>query len=344
MKKIIIIICGVALGIFILGFLYFSSMTKKAEQDVAAYTQAAIVAWETRPIWKKKIQTNQDLKLGIITDTHVHPTRINRNDRSQDAPRQLKEKDVLPIKNFVAQMEIFQPDAIMHLGDVIEGTGDEDHVGITGIKLVRDEIAKVGVPIHWAIGNHDLRSVTKEQFQETLSLDGVEQVFDIGDYRFIFLDANYDHHDIPRTPTGDRYIRGHITPHSIEWLREQLATDKRVFVFLHHGVFLADTPGDLKEDSQESKMKQSIDNADDIRELLREYRADALFNGHMEARRYEEDGLMHYYSLTGTKKSSLYPQSYYELTITDGQPDLTMYYTDPVTDEHNVIDFEGDQK
>ncbi len=148
MKKIIIIICGIALGIFILGFLYFSSTTKKAEREVMEYTEAALAAWEARPVWKKKIQTTQDLKLGIITDTHVHPTRINRNDRSQDAPRQLKEKDVLPIKNFVAQMEIFQPDAIMHLGDVIEGTGDEDHVGITGIKLVRDEIAKVGVPIH----------------------------------------------------------------------------------------------------------------------------------------------------------------------------------------------------
>ena len=344
MKKIIIIICGIALGIFILGFLYFLSVTIKAEKEVAKYTEAAVAAWEARPIWKKKIQTTQDLKLGIITDTHVHPTRINRDDRSDDAPRQLKDKDALPIKNFVAQMALFQPDAIMHLGDVIEGTGDEDYVGITGIKLVRDEIEKVGVPIHWAIGNHDLRSVTKEQFQEALSLQGVEQVFDIGDYRFIFLDANYDQDDNSRTPVDHRYIRGHVALHSIEWLREQLTTDKRVVVFLHHGVFLEDTPGDLKEDSIVSKMKQSIDNANDIRDLLKEYRVDGLFNGHMEARQYEEEGLMHYYSLTGTKKSEMYPQSYYELTLTDGQSDLTMYYTDPMSGEQNVIDFEDDPK
>lgn len=344
MKKIVITICGIALGILVLGFLYFMTITIKAEREIVKHTEAAVAAWEARPIWKKKIQTTQDLKLGIITDTHVHPTRIDRNDRSDGALRQLKEKDATPIKNFVVQMGAFGPDAIMHLGDVIEGTNDDDHVGLMGIELVRDEIAKVGVPIHWAIGNHDLRSVTKEQFQTVLSLEGVEQVFDIGDYRFIFLDANYDQNDKSRTPLDHRYIRGHIAPHSLQWLREQLTTDKRVFVFLHHGVFLEDSPGDLKEDSDVPKMKQSIDNAHAIRDLLTEYRADSLFNGHMEARRYEEDGFMHYYSLTGTKKSTLYPQSYYELTITDGQPDLTMYYTDPVTGAHNVIDFEGDPK
>jgi len=151
-----------------------------------------IIEYNNLPIWEKKIQTEQDIKIGIITDTHVHAKRINRQNASDEAPRYLSEKNVKPIRNFVKQMTKFQPEFIVNLGDVIEGTNDKDFVGIAGLKLVKKELEKVGVPVKWVLGNHDLRSVTREQFKEALGIESLNQVFDIGDYRFVILDANYN--------------------------------------------------------------------------------------------------------------------------------------------------------
>ena len=343
MKKMIAYVSIIAVGVFVGGFIFFNSLRVTSNKQTQENLAQAKKIYDAIPIWHKKIQTQQDLKIGIITDTHVHPTRVNRTDKRDDAPRQLKNKDVTPIRNFVADMRVFQPEFTVHLGDVIEGTGDEDFVGMKGLELVKEEIEKTTFPAYWVIGNHDLRSVTREQFKKSLNLESINQSFDAGDYRFIILDANYNKHDLPRSPKGNSYIRGNIPQQQIEWFKKQLETNKRVFVFMHHGVFQNDTPGDLKDDG-EARMKQSIKNADDLQDIFKEYRVDGLFNGHMEARRYEKISNTNIYSMTGTKKSQLYPRSYYELSIIDGNPDVTMYYTPVGSTKIKKIDFENGEK
>jgi len=344
MKKII---AGLIMGsiiIFVGSFVFYKTIETNSDRSTQNNLAEAKKIYDAIPVWHKKIRTQQDIKVGVITDTHVHPNRVNKSDKSDDAPRYLNEKYIKVFTNFVLQMHKFQPEFIVHLGDVIEGTGDEDFVGIKGIQLVRDELGKADVPLHWVVGNHDLRSVTKEQFKETLHLDAINQFFDVGDYRFIILDANYNRDNLSRSPEGNAFIRGQIPPQEIQWLIEKLKTDKRVFVFMHHGVFQSDTPGDFKEDGDAAKMKQSIKNSDELQNIFKEYRVDGLFNGHMEARRYETVNHTDIYSLTGTKKSALYPQSYYELTIVDGKPDVTMFYVPKGETEVRRVDFESGEK
>ncbi len=351
MKKIIIITIVVALAIFIGGLSYFKIVENAQLTKVTKNLEEAKNIYESIPIWHKKIQTDQDLKIGLINDTHVHAKRINRNDKRNEAPRYLPSKDITPIDNFVADMQVFGPKFVVHLGDVIEGTGDEDYVGLAGIKLVKKELERVGVPIYWVLGNHDLRSVTKNQFKNALELDSLQRTFDIGDYRFIILDANFNPMGGFPSPTGNKFIPGFVPSEEIEWLKDQLATDKRVFIFMHQGAYLNKLKGDKKlldsDDnlsSKKFKMKQPIANASILRDIFREYRVDGFFNGHMEAKYYEKDGPTNYYSFTGTKKSEDYPDSYYELTITDGIPDVTMYYIPPGTTQIKKVDFESGEK
>ena len=240
MKKVIFSVLGVSM-VFGLGFF--------------AYKTYKIIEYNNLPIWEKKINTEQDIKIGIITDTHVHPKRISRQGKKEDAPRYLNEKNVKPIRNFVKQMQKFQPEFIVHLGDVIEGTNDEDYIGLKDIKLVKEELDKIGVPVHWVVGNHDLRSVTKEQFQEALQLEELNQVFDVGDYRFIILDANYDEKNQSRAPGANTFIPGNLPPEIMQWFELQLQTDKQVFVFIHQGIFTHPVKGD------EHMTKRSILNA-----------------------------------------------------------------------------------
>jgi len=346
MKKIIIVV-SIIVGFFVIvgvsGYVYFTTIEKKAESQTQINLLRAKEIYDAIPIWHKKIHTQDDLKIGIITDTHIHPSRINRSDKSENAPRQLKGKNVIPIKDFVKEMQLFQPDFIVHLGDIIEGTGDEANVGIMGLQLVKEELDKVGVPTHWVVGNHDLRSVTKEQFEQALDIESVTYSFDVGDYRFVVLDGNYDNKNVSRTPTEGKYIRGHLPPEELEWLKEQLATDKQTFVFMHQGAFLDDSSR-YDEKKQKYSMKQSIDNAKELQAIFDEYRVAGFYNGHMEARRYEKGKWTAYNSLTGTKKSKEYPDSYYELTITDGMPDITMYYLPQDKTEIKKVDFESGEK
>ncbi len=321
MKKIIfsIIGIGVVCGLVFLGYKIYK-----------------IVEYNNLPIWEKKINTEQDIKIGIITDTHVHPNRISRQIRKEDAPRYLNEKNVKPIRNFVKQMKKFQPEFIVHLGDVIEGTNDEDYVGSKGVKLVEEELSSAGVPIHWVIGNHDLRSLTRQQFKDTLQLEKLNDVFDIGDYRFIILDANYDEKNQPRSPGANTFIPGNIPPEIMQWFELQLQTDKQVFVFIHQGIFTHPVKGD------EHRTKTSILNAQAFQNLLIKYHVKGVFNGHMESRYFEQVGDAAIFSLTGTKKSKKYPDSYYELTIIDGIPTVKMFYTTKDTgDEIVEIDFKN---
>lgn len=344
MKKIIIISTIVALISFSGGFIFYKTSEANDNRHTQNNLTEAKRIYDAIPIWHKKLRTQQDIKIGVITDTHVRPNRIDKTNKSDDAPRYLNEKYIKVLDNFASQMTKFQPEFIVHLGDVIEGTNDEDFVGMQGLKLVKQEMEKINVPLYWVIGNHDLRSVTREQFKEVLDLESINQTFDIGDYRFVILDANYNADNLPRTPEGNAYIRGSIPPQQIEWFKQQLETDKRVFVFVHHGVFQSDIPGDFKDDSKKIKMKQSIRNSDELQDIFEEYRVDGVFNGHMEARKYEKVNRTNIYSLTGTKKSKLYPQSYYELTITDGEPSLTMFYTPKGFTEPRQVDFESGEK
>jgi alkaline phosphatase len=284
------------------------------------------------PVWQKKVETGQLLKIGIITDTHVHPNRIDSENKSEDAKRALFDEDLTPFQKFNSRMKESNPDRIIHMGDVLEGTNDEAYVGIMGLDLVKEQLMKSEVPIEWLAGNHDLRSVTKEQFMQTLGMDNLNYVVDDGDYRLVFLDASYypDGRDLY---PGGRSIPGYLPSETLLWLKEKLKTDKRVFVFMHQAPF------DRRISDLGGKEKSSIENATELRKLLKIYNADAIFNGHIETRFYEEKGGVKYYSLPGTLKSEYYPESYHFLKIDSAEPEVTTFYTDKETGEEKAIDF-----
>ncbi len=360
MKRIIIAcsMCVVVAGVIYGGlFLYFHTQIKKLDAQVQQNFLEAEKKLAEIPIWHKKITTDQIVKIGIITDTHVHPTRINRGDKRNDAPRYLEWSYAKPLRDFVTHMQAFQPAHIIHVGDVIEGTNEKNAVGVQGLELIKKELDKTGVPVHWTLGNHDLRAVTKDQFRQALGQNDLSQSFDVGDYRFIVWDVNQDvtleellqdergeteeeeAKEVAEGKDGDQNIDGgHVLQADIAWLMEQLATDKRVFVFCHYPLFTQSIM------SADGYPKKSVPNAKEIQAIFDEYRVDGVFAGHVEARMYFQDQLTHYYVMTGTKKSETYPESYYELTIDKGWPDMTMYYTSPIDYKQHKVNFENGEK
>lgn len=309
------------------GFWYFKTYDKPEYEHKGFFPLMTL-----KPIWERKIKTTQDLKIGLITDTHIHPERIIRDDKREEAPRKLKDKDMIIVNSFIKQMEEFMPNFVVHLGDVVEGTGDPTNVTIAGLKLFKAEFDRMGVPIYWLIGNHDLRSMQKSEFQEALGVDHTFKVFDQGDYRIIILDTNYDEFNAYFDYTkGNEYIRGHLPPKILVWLEEELKTEKQVLVFMHQGPFEEAVEGEF---NGKIRLKQSIDNASELNLLLKKYHALAVFNGHMEAKVFKKQEGISYYSLLGTEKNRSYQGSYYELEVNAGEPQMNIFYADSESGEY----------
>lgn len=279
-----------------------------------------------KPIWERKIKSQQTLKIGIITDTHMRAKRVDRENKVDDAPRFLPEEDLNVFKNFVLQMDLFKPDFVVHLGDIIEGTNDPDFVGIISLNLAKEEMNKVNVPIHYVIGNHELRSITKEQFKQNMNLQDLNYFFDKGDYRFIVLDANYyadGRASIPLHSSNN----GWLPQETLNWVEPLLQTEKQVFIFVHH-------PLEHREEN-----RKSILNADSLMVLLQKYNVKAVFSGHIEFKYFRERNGVQLFSFPGTEKNLIYNDPFYELTIENGETKVDMIYKDYEIGEERKVDF-----
>lgn len=289
---------------------------------------------EIKPLWEDKINIEQELKIGIMTDNHIRSTRISRLVDAENSPRIIKPEDLMVFSNFNKEMKIFNPDFIVHLGDGIEGTDDPDYVGLSGLNLIKKELEKNKKPVYWVLGNHELRSVSKDQFKNVFNLDSLDYVADWGEYRFIFLDGNYNPENIDNDFGGYEYTPGFIHPEKLIWLEDQLRTNKRVYVFLHQSIL------NQQYLSENQLAKSPIFNAREVMDLFEKYNVEAFFNGHIESSYYEEVEGVEYYSLPGPKKSPNYQKSYYEMIIENDKVDMKMFYQDSLTGKFIKTDFE----
>lgn len=274
-----------------------------------------------KPIWERKVdlEGTESIKISLITDTHVKSTGIERGDYEN---RYFKDTYIRVMEDFADSVERFVPDFAVHLGDLIEGSDAEEVEARTNIRLLTDGLLKNPVPFYWVIGNHDTRSLTREQFMDQLGIDYINKVFDRGPYRFIIWDLNYNSDSIPNTPETGDYIPGFATDQNIAWLEEQLITDQDIILFVHHSL-IPDAVID----------KNPIKNAADVRALLTKYNVRAVWNGHIEKRYEGEIDGVTYYSFPGSKKREEYPAAHYDVILSEGELDITMRYRDPETEE-----------
>ena len=170
------------------------------------------------PVFKKN--NSDELRIGFITDLHVGSSVDGIGNRF------LKSDFVNRINYFIEKMNnSFVPNFIITGGDIIEGTKVSSDKGIAELSLVKKIFDRTILKKYWVVGNHDLRSVTKKQFMQSLDIDYASKTFEIGNYKIIILDSNFskDNEDvIPRSG----YTRGHISEKQIKESLEDLNESK----------------------------------------------------------------------------------------------------------------------
>ncbi len=178
-------------------------------------------------------------------------------------------------------------DFIVVLGDVVQESRHH-WTTVQWLERVDNELKNFNNEFHYAIGNHDLVDLTKEQFIMYTSGQGEapNYFFDKQGYRFIVLDPNF-------MDTGVEYNRGnfnwtnsYIPENQMIWLEEILSEAKDLgkdaIIFTHQAL---DTSG----------TNTKIRNAEHVRELFeRKGNVLAIFQGHAHAGGYWIINGIHY--------------------------------------------------
>lgn len=273
------------------------------------------------PAWERKVDLigTAPLKVGMITDTQVKSVGVTKGDFKN---RYLKEQYHIAAGDFVAHMQSFDPAFSVHLGDVIEGSDADEIEARTNIDLLAALLDDLEAPFYWVHGNHDTRSLTRDQFAQQLGIDYIQKTFDVGPYRFVIVDFNFRDDTTPNSPENGDYIPGFAPTVSLQWLEEQLDTTQQTIILAHHPVV-----------PKEYIDKNTVRNNADVRALAEKYNVFAAFHGHVELRHASTINGVQYFLLPGTKKNPFYPAAHYTLTLDQGAIHLDMHYRDPKTGE-----------
>jgi alkaline phosphatase len=179
------------------------------------------------------------MKFAIINDMHVGPPESGY---AKGIQRKLVTKAEPLVEEFVKKMNNEEhPEFVVNLGDSIEDVNNRE-VDIASFKRAISLLAPLDMPIHYLIGNHDIRTLTQEEIADILGYDQMYYSFDHDSYHFVVLSFEMigDH----TNKLGD--IGAVVPQKQLEWLKNDLSqSQKPVVVFVHYGLADDDMQGNF---------------------------------------------------------------------------------------------------
>jgi predicted phosphodiesterase len=223
------------------------------------------------------------LRFGMVTDTHYAdtPKRGKRHYR----------ESVPKLEECVALMNREKVDFLIELGDLKdEGKPAVEKNTLKYLETIEGVMAKFDGPRYHVLGNHDIDSISKEQFSARVKNTGIEKdatyySFDVNGLHCVVLDADYNADGSDYDHGNFKWTEAHIPQKELDWLKKDLAsTSNPVLVFVHQLLDGEDNP--------------SIRNAAEVRKVLQESKKVlATFHGHHHAGRHNQIEGIHHYTL-----------------------------------------------
>jgi alkaline phosphatase len=235
-------------------------------------------------------------RFGLISDLH-YADRTNLGNR-------FCSHSINKLKDAVDQFKKSSLDFIIELGD-FKDQGEKPQ-RVETLQFL-DTIEKVyqssGLPAYHVMGNHDMDSISKNDFLSHTSNPGNANKksyysFIVNGIKCIVLDANYNQ-DGSDYDAGNFDWKYAMIPEKEQiWLKKELNTgDEPVLVFLHQLL------------NENAHPLLQIHNAKDIRLILEQSeRVLAVFQGHHHAGDYEKINNIHYFTMKGAIEGE-YPKN-----------------------------------
>lgn len=182
--------------------------------------------------------------------------------------------------------EEFHPDLVVGGGDYVESTGVKPEKAKAQLREVNDIFKRLEAPRVYALGNHDMRSLSKEEVMEILEIDSPHSVTELGDWRIVVFDTNFNKSDdTPRS--REQYAEGYVSARELRWLEAAVSTDRPTIVFSHHSPTTAN--------NVDNTLARNITNEEAVRSVFeRHQNVVAVVSGHTPRPQYRVINDVHY--------------------------------------------------
>ena len=192
------------------------------------------------------------VRFGLFADAHCADT-VYSNRYCRDAPAKLR-----------ACVDAFERsglDFAVCMGDLIDHADDPQTEHANLARMV-DLFAGFSGPRHFVVGNHDVSTLTKDEFLAACGNRQPFYSFDVGGVHFVALDGNC-HEDGSDFNAGDfSWDEAWISAAQLEWLASDLESSPLPVLVLCHGNV------DDRQGRQGDPDPHVLRNADRLREVL----------------------------------------------------------------------------
>ena len=224
-----------------------------------------------------------NLRFGIVTDSHYADTDMRDNRYYRESADKMTE-----CVNWMNEQKV---DFLIELGDFKDQDSPAvEERTISHLRTIEQVFQKFSGPKYHVLGNHDMDSISKEQFLENITNTKIpaQQTyysFDRKGIHFIVLDANF-------LADGTAYDHGNFSWNNtylpqveLDWLKQDLAdTNLPSIVFCHQQLG--------------ANSGTCVRNAQEVRNILQDSgKVLASFDGHNHDGGYRFVEGIHYYTL-----------------------------------------------
>lgn len=228
------------------------------------------------------------MKFAIINDMHIGPLTSGF---AHGVQRKLLSESERLVKEFVEKMNTEEhPEFVMNLGDSIEDINHKK-IDIESFKKAISLFSNLQMPIHFLIGNHDVRTLTQKEIAEMLGYERMYYSFDQESWHFAVLSFEMvgEHTKV----LSD--IASRVPNEQLEWLKNDLLkTNKPVVVFIHYGLAEDDMKGNFWFEG--NPQNALLGNRKEVRKILEESgKVKAVISAHQHWNRmYVQNGIPYF--------------------------------------------------
>lgn len=257
-----------------------------------------------------------DIKFAMFDSAEYHPTTSDT-----------------PLTNLISRANgDFDPDFVISIGDILYGstyTKQQNEDSLDTFEAIYDNLT---MDRHYCFGNHELDLLTKTEFMAATGKSEKYYSFDVGDYHFIVLDAQYDVSTNADSGGGDpAQYGGHIPPTEMTWLQSDLSgTSKDTFVFCHQCLDDAcagsSTPGSIVDNR--STVRGHLESSGKVR---------AVFSGHRGTTYRKVHNGIYYYAVCDLDENAA--GAWFEVSINSDTISVVGNNTTSYIDNPDAISF-----
>lgn len=226
----------------------------------------------------------KNVRFGLLTDSHYA-------DREPSGTRYYRQS-LDKMKECINLLNREKVDFAIHLGDFKDERPDpRESDTLRFLDEIETEYARFKGPRYHCIGNHDLDSISKEQFQARIVNTGIPSKdtfysFDHHGYHFIVLDPNFHADGRPHHKGDFEWFDAHLTDEQWQWFETDLNNTRLPVIVFSHFTLYEYVKGDAVFHITGYKRAQQI--------MQQSGKVIACFHGHTHEENYATIGGIHY--------------------------------------------------